>query len=780
MSSKYYARSSNHGFETCAEHLCMTGCLAGAFASQFGFGNAGLMSGLLHDLGKYSDAFQRRIRNPEQVRKVDHSSAGALLAQRHNPYVSMAIAAHHAGLADVGSPRVDDSSTWCGRMSKAWSSNLLEVCDGWQSELRLSDDMWERPRPESSSYTAMMIIRMLLSALVDGDRLDAEFFVKAQQARNEYELLNHLLQTLNTQSLAAGEVPDIARLSEIVDAMVQKLSSANDGSIRDLTGIIERIAQEYFDKNDKSPLDSKRCEILQNCLDRGRDTSCKPGLYTLTAPTGSGKTIASIAFALEHARTHGLQRVIYVIPYTSIIDQTVRKYENMFGAENVLPHYAEASYQLLEESELNALDLHRALATENWNAPIVVTTAVQFFESLYSCKTSRLRKLHNIANSVIVFDEAQTLPVPYLKPCVKAVAELVQHYGASAVLCTATQPALLGLFQDMTGDHQLEIPEIAPMAAKEIKAFTRTTIDVRKERMALDDLADELNQYRQVLCVVNTRKEAQTIYEQWIADSPDDTGYYCLTTLLCPKDRLTLLDDIRDRLSNGDECRVVSTSLIEAGVDVDFPIAYREESGLDSVLQTAGRCNREGHRPVSSSKVTVFTTAEGDVSMLSQNRAAFEYVAERYDDVAAPEAIHEYFRSLLAMKGDSVLDSKGILAAHENGVDGKLMPFETIDKLFRLIDAPTVPVCIPLPDEGEQLCEKLMQGEYSRTLFRKLGQYSINVWPKHLERLLASGKLEDMGADPQHGAAYILRDLSVYDRKRGLSMDVTAGNAYFA
>lgn len=376
-----------------------------------------------------------------------------------------------------------------------------------------------------------------------------------------------------------------------------------------------------------------------------------------------------------------------MIPYTSIIDQTVSQFEEIFGTDAVLPHYSEAPYQLKDESDMDETDLKRVLAAENWNTPIVVTTAVQFFESLYSNKTSRCRKLHNIANSVIVFDEAQTLPVPYLRPCIRAITELVERYGSTAVLCTATQPELQPLFDESFNSGSVQIPEISPFTNDDRDSFRRVTIK-RIGDVALDALADQLGNHEQVLCVVNTRKKAQYLYDRLAQD--DAEGSFCLTTLQCAADRQRLLSGIRNRLDGGKTCRVVSTSLIEAGVDIDFPTAYREETGLDSIIQTAGRCNREGHHSASESMVYVFSTEGGCAPFLQQSIAAFRTTANSHSDLTADDAIRTYFKEILCLRdgntaskltGNDALDKYRILPLHRFDEN---MPFATIAKRFKL------------------------------------------------------------------------------------------------
>lgn len=800
----FYARTSDHGYETCVEHLAMTGCLAGGFAKGFGCLDDGLLAGLLHDLGKYSEAFQQRIRDPKHSKSVDHSTAGAfLLVHNGRPEASMAVAGHHAGLANVGDSGELEGATFSVRMNRASMQGRrgpLALANEWETQLHIPQEaLWSGPSPfensvnavgerEKSYYSRMMLTRMLFSALVDGDRLDAEFFTSNRGERAEYRMLEQVKECLDPVAMAGEHAPSWNLLREVASMVCDECADGSRGYMERLTGIIERAVRRLLDAPNKTSLDVKRCELLERCLERGQDTACGTGLYTLTAPTGGGKTISSITFALERARTQGLQRVIYVIPYTSIIDQTVEQFEEIFGPDVVLPHYAEASYQLKDESDMSKIDLQRSLASENWNMPIVVTTAVQFFERLYSNKTSRCRKLHNIANSVIVFDEAQTLPVPYLRPCVRAIVELVERYGATAVLCTATQPELKPLFDSMPGDS-VKIVELSPFSEADREAFRRVTIE-RIGDFDLGALADRLKSHRQVLCVVNTRKKAQYLYERLAEER--DNGTYCLTTLQCAADRKRLLAEIRERLAAGLACQVVSTSLIEAGVDVDFPVVYREEAGLDSIIQTAGRCNREGQHTAAASMVYVFSTEGGCAPFLRQNIEAYRVAAKRYPDLTANEAIRGYFKELLKMRGGATgsvtgeydaLDKHRILPLHGCG-EATPMPFESIAKQFKLIDTPTIPVYIPLADgisdEGAALCDRLERGDVDRMLFRKLGKYAVSVWPKHLEKLRSVGAVLAVGYGRSvEEDCFILRDMRLYSSRLGLRLDDVSADGIF-
>lgn len=540
--------------------------------------------------------------------------------------------------------------------------------------------------------------------------------------------------------------------------------AAPRGGYDSISVLFQRL-QQYIApwQNPDSPLNQKRCEILEQCLRTGQTGA--NGLYTLTVPTGGGKTISSLAFALAHAQAKNKDRVIYVIPYTSIIDQTAEIFRSVLGEENVIEHHSGADYEVAGDQ--TSLSFYRkALATENWDAPVIVTTSVQFFESLYGNRSSRCRKLHNIAGSVVIFDEAQTLPVPYLRPCVEAIGQLVQYYRVTAVLCTATQPALQPLFAELA--PQLSIQEICPNTQALYNFFRRTTL-CQAGTLSLKDLAERLNAQPQTLCVVNRRAAVQEL-----GALVEPEGCYCLTTLLCPVDRKRLLREIRSRLQEGLPCRVLSTSLIEAGVDVDFPAAWREEAGLDSILQTAGRCNREGRRAAADSLVSVFRL-EGmqPLSLIRTNVDSTRSVLARFSDPASPQAIEAYFSFYRTLKGNAALDVHGVLDAFRKGYQGCLFPFATVAEWFHLIETPTVTLYIPI-DQGQSLIDQLRAGNSSRSLYRQLGQYAVNIYPNHLQNLLDAG-----AAEPLAGDNYVLTDLSLYSHDTGLTLQVETGKALF-
>ena len=461
------------------------------------------------------------------------------------------------------------------------------------------------------------------------------------------------------------------------------------------------------------------------------------GPFTFTVPTGGGKTLSSLAFALEHAVRHGLARVIYVIPYTSIIDQTARIFREAMGlgdgdpADFIVEHHSAFEEESVRNRE--ARDKLR-LAMENWDAPIVVTTAVQFFESLFANKPSRCRKLHNIANSVVILDEAQTLPLGLLRPCVGAIDELVRNWRTSVVLCTATQPALSETDGFVGGLKGLR--EIAPEPADLHRRLKRTRI-YRTGKVTDAELAEQMRAAPQSLCIVNTRRHARELFE---AVRRDMRGLH-LSTFMCARHRGEVLQAVRRHLAKGEAVRLISTSLIEAGVDVDFPTVWRAEAGLESIVQAAGRCNREG-RAVQGD-VFVFEPAEsegrkppGDVAKRAD---AARLTMRHYDDPAAPEAVRSFFREVYWVEGAG-LDRKGILKDFHEQADN--IPFATVARKFRMIETGMVPLIVPYrgADDDDVTADRWLRElehvERPGRAARGLQPYTIQVPPQVRRKLL--------------------------------------------
>lgn len=757
MNRSFYARTSDHGYETCVEHLSMTAALSGAFADTFGQLDEGLIAGLYHDEGKYSDAFQQRIRDPEHTAKCDHSSAGALQAwQSMHNIAALAIAAHHAGLTDMGTPGDIDDTTWFARYNRIKNDDAINTAHNRMTNQFGNTAPTGKPTP-GAPYDIMMRTRMILSCLVDADRLDAEYFTYNGCERTERHWLDYAHQTLGGDNMAQEHAPSIATITACAQQLADMMHQHHSDAITSLTNIINKQNARYLDAVQSSPINAARSDILRQCRNYGQNPQHGRDIYTLTAPTGSGKTNASITFALNHAKTHGFDRIIYVIPYMSIIDQTAKTFAQIFGDDNILAHYSQADWQTGNDDTSAA----KQIMAENWNAPIVVTTAVQFFESLYSNKTSPLRKLHNIANSVIVFDEAQTLPVPYLLPCLKAICSLIDDYSCSAVLCTATQPAISDYISDMRPNTVVK--EITNISDAQRHLFDRTRIEFTGT-VSQPDLADQIAAQTQALCVVNTRDKAQSLYTQVKQRCGNDDDIYCLTTLQCAYDRQQLIEEIRTKLTTGQTCRVISTSLIEAGVDLDFPRVWRQNAGIENILQAAGRCNREGKRNTDTSIVTVFEDDERIPQYIRQNIDATMLTRNSYADINDNNAITAYFKTLYTLKGDATLDKHHILDQSKSST----MPWASVAHDMRIINNDDVTVYIPRNATAQQLLNQLQYGMTNRTTMRQLSVYGISIPRWQFDKI--SNVVRIIEVEKTGDTIAILNDPDMYHPRQGLMM----------
>lgn len=473
-----------------------------------------------------------------------------------------------------------------------------------------------------------------------------------------------------------------------------------------------------------SRVNAERDLVRKECIDRA---ALKPGFFSLTVPTGGGKTLASLAFALRHAIAHGLERVIYVVPFTSIIEQNADVFRT------ALRHVAGISADRLVIEHHSNFDPDKEtpearVACENWDATLIVTTSVQFYESLFANRASSCRKLHNLARSVIVLDEAQTIPVQYLQPCLAALKELAANYGSTVVLCTATQPAIHRRDNFAIGIEGVR--EIVPDSAALYERLKRAKVKPVGTRTD-DALAKALRGEEQVLCIVNTRGHAASLLQA----IGEDEGHYHLSAMMCPAHRTKALDAIRERLTKGERCRVISTQLIEAGVDVDFPVVFRSMAGLDSIAQAAGRCNRNG-RLAQGGRVVVFKSEhEQSERFLADTANAGAQVLETHAaDPLALEAIERYFK-LYYWDQTSRWDEKGIMG--QFNMDGRnpslpfLFNFATVAQDFRLIDDNTRPVVIPWGEEGTALCDRVRHvPALNREIARRLQRYTVQLRAK--------------------------------------------------
>ncbi len=740
-------------WEPLSHHLAAVGRRAADFAAIFGLAETARVAGQLHDIGKCSAAFQAYIAAPRDEaaggrRGPDHSTAGARVATAVYPgplgrLLAFAIAGHHAGLADA--KELDR------RLAEDYA---IEPYDGWQSHSGAPTvpaalaPARKFDTSDHRGFTEAFMTRMLFSCLVDADFLETEaFYARAKGER------------------------------------VERGGHASTEALRD------RLRSYMVDKRAQSPtssINALRARVLDHAV---KKAALPPGLFTLTVPTGGGKTLASLSFALEHAVRHRMTRVVYVIPYTSIIEQTAQVFREALDAPgDVLEHHSSFDWERTTESRddvakaddegLGGVGKLRR-AAENWDAPVVVTTAVQFFESLFANRTSRCRKLHNLAGAVIVLDEAQTLPIQLLRPCMAALDELGRNYAASVVLCTATQPALREKDGFKGGFKIGEDRELAPDPRALYTVLKRVTVETLAEPAADAAIAARFAEQPQMLCIVNSRAHARTLFET-IRGLPGATH---LTTLMCPRHRRAVLQGVRDRLPGGKPVRLVATSLIEAGVDVDFPEVWRAAAGLDSIAQAAGRCNREGR--LNSGRTVVFVPAEAKPPRaLEAYWQATRPVLRKHSDLLGLDAVEDYFRELYWQKGEEALDAadvdgrRGVLVAIGERARDFSFPFRSIAEAFRLIDDVMVPVIVPWrADASDEDADRLLRGiarmDRPRTAdLRRLQQYTVSIPRKAHDTWLAAGALRPVHSSLGEGLL-AFGDLAHYRPDTGLDIGDT-------
>ena len=710
---KYIAHLEGGREQTVKEHLQGTAKLSAEFAKKFGKEEWGYCCGYLHDIGKYSVEFQHKIRENGNE-QIDHSTAGAKMCMETGgiyPVMSYCVAGHHAGLPNYGSSQDGGSeATIMGRMKKS-----LKDYSVYKDEIEIPKvttvpiAYGETKNPD---FSLSVFIRMLYSCLVDADFLDTEAFMKNEQIKRD-----------------AGES---------IEILLQKL---------------EKYVAKWLLNKEIDTVNGRRTEILRNCLEAGKR---EKGLFHLTVPTGGGKTVASLAFALRHAVHNNMDRVIYVIPYTSIIEQNAQIFRSILGDENVLENHCNVDYR--DSEEWNPMKL----AAENWDKPVVVTTNVQFFESLFGNKSSKCRKLHNIANSVVIFDEVQMLPTDYLKPCVAMIEELVNSFEASVVLCTATQPALQPFFQSGIPAY-----ELCPRLEEQFRFFKRTTFQ-NLDKISEEALIEKLSEEYQALCIVNTKKKAQVLYQ-----ALKGQGVFHLSTSMYPKHRKRVLEEVRRCLNAGERCLVLSTSLVEAGVDLDFHSVYRQLAGIDSVIQAAGRCNREGKRSPEDSNVYVFQFEEQEriLGQRKQIDAAKTLVSDG-KDISALETIEEYFEFLYHLKS-SELDKKNIMGQFK----GIKCNFLKVAEDFKMIENDTKTVFIPVEEEAQDLLQQLKYQGFTKTSMRKAGQYSVTLYDDVIEKMKDAGMIELVAENIND--FYELKDKERYTEEFGLDLNIENGMALF-
>lgn len=729
----YYAHSISgrpeDEWEPLACHLAEVAAGAGQRGRRFGAEALAGLAGLVHDLGKYSPDFQARLH--DSSRRADHSTAGAVWASRLHPtwgpLLAHVVAGYHAGLKDdLLSPegRIETKRTLLEPVER------LARADGLVLPQSVSGPKQRKGDP---GFRIAFLTRMIFSCLIDADRTAAAAF----DARGE--------------DVPEGNHPSITDLETALHAWMGRRTAATN------------------------PLNALREDVLHAAMAKAAEPQ---GVFTLTVPTGGGKTLTSLAFALAHARAHGLDRVIVVIPFTSIIEQTAAVYREALGALGgvVLEHHS--AFEMEKEGpwadERVGPDRLR-LAMERWDSPIVVTTAVQFFESLFSDRPSRCRKLHSVARSVVVVDEAQTMPLPLLRPCVAALKELARNYGTSVVLCTATQPALAEARTPGENGFRggFRAPrELAPDVPALFEALRRVTVrDIGTQDDAA--LAERIATSPQALCIVNQRAHARALFQVIRHVS----GARHLSTCMHSVHRARVLAEIRADLKEHRPCRVVSTSLVEAGVDVDFPLVLRASAGLDQIAQAAGRCNREFKRSATESEVLVFAAAEYDVirPLVVHAEAGAEMLRVHKDDPFAPAAMRAFFEMLYSRKGQPELDKHGVLEMCAEREGDQNFPFESIAAAMRFINDVMVPVIVAKEEavrgEVEELVRALRFAKGVGGIARQLGRYTVGI-PRSVRMRMVTAGVAEVIRHKEFGDQFVvLHNLDLYKPETGLEWD---------
>lgn len=736
---KHYAHSrrgaSRGEWHSLEDHLTSVAAIASQFGEKLHSPAASHLAGLWHDLGKYAPDWQQFLLEAGEDAPVrgedtpsmetrrrgpDHSTAGAIHAKGSGALdpmirdaISFAIAGHHGGLADrenlrsrlADTAKIDRYKLAIGEAPKAITEERLGSPPSWLA----SGDVAVLKR----SYE--FFVRMLFSSLVDADFLDTERFMDEAQIR----------------PAARKEWPELRRYLAPLEARLEALQSGTQAALR---------------------VASARRRVVQWC---SAAAALSPGTFTLTVPTGGGKTLASLSFAIRHALEHGLDRVVIALPFLSIVDQTASVfreiYEPQFGDRVLVEHHS----NIVPERDT----LRNRVAAENWDAPLVVTTQVQLFESLFARRPSDCRKLHNLSRSVIVLDEVQSLPAGLLDPILESIQELSQNYGSTVLLMTATQPALhtrplgAGRFCGLTPEPREIVPpeEIEPL----FRSFERVEVHwPGVEATTWPDLASEMAAQKQALAIVHRRADAAELWKELSVQAPNALH---LSALMCPAHRREVLAEIRTRLAEGKDCLVVSTQLVEAGVDLDFPVVFRAMAGLESLAQSAGRCNREGR--LERGIFNVFRAPSDPVGLLRHRRDVAEMML-RFDgalDLFEPSTFRRYFDRVYAATNR---DARDVQVARQSA------QFELTAERFRMIDDATMMVYVPYGSGGQRAIDQLRHAGAGREWFRSIQPFGVAIYPAALRMLQDTGAVELIAE-----SVSVLVVPHLYDHHLGLQVD---------
>jgi len=716
-----------------SDHIEGTAGQAETFAADFNSGAWGKAAGLAHDAGKGRLLWQKYLRLKSdydeeahlegKIGKVPHAIYGAELVEKLfgkeiGRIMAYCIAGHHAGLPDWS------SAEGAGRASLQFQKTQVKDLDAIETSiidnLRFAKPSLPPWKFEKKSLDLALWIRMLYSSLVDADFLDTESYMDSEKAFNR------------------GSYCSIPELLDRFNGFCKQLDI----------------------KSEATKVNAIRRNVRAKCVQMAKE---EQGVFSLSVPTGGGKTLSSLAFALEHAKLHQLKRIIYVIPYTSIIEQNADVFRSAVGEDQVIEHHSN-----LNEDDATS---KARLAAENWDAPVIVTTSVQFFESLFAAKSSRCRKLHNIVGSVIILDEAQLVPVEFLAPILETMQLLVDHYHVSFIISTATQPA----FKERIVDGQpfkglKQIKEIIG-DGKDVnllyQSLVRCKVQFPDDLHGISDweeIFEELKQYEQVLCVVSDRRSCRELHVLM------PKGTYHLSALMCGQHRSEIIKEIKQKLKDHEPVRVISTQLIEAGVDLDFPVVYRALAGLDSIAQAAGRCNREGKLPVPG-KVVVFNpprkAPQGILRKATDTTRSM--VMMNVPDPTNYDMFEKYFAELY-WKANS-LDKEEIIALldpYHNDLGECSIYFRTAARKFTIIDDSMQKTIFVRYGEGERLIDLLKSMGPDRRLMRKLQRYSVNVYNYDFNELKRRGAIEEV-----HPQIFALSSKLDYSEDIGLLVEET-------
>jgi CRISPR-associated endonuclease/helicase Cas3 len=672
------------------EHLGDVANLAEEFADKFKAGKLGYYAGLWHDLGKYNPDFQQYLDDCHSgtnsyIKKVPHAIHGAKLAWNLFKLTPLAllIYGHHAGLPEKATLESKFANP-------KYEEDYKIVCANAEQELgKLQIDEDFNPLVRSlltDSYSYDLLTRLLFSCLVDADYLDTEEHFQP-------------------------------------DKTIQRKQSSD---LTDLWTTLKIDRETVIKSAEISSVNQVRREVYEACTDAAK---LPAGVFRLAVPTGGGKTLSGLSFALKHALIHGLDRVIIAVPYTSIIEQTVNVYRDILGKNAVLEHHSAANTEQFyqndkEETNDDARQQYAKarLATQNWDVPLIVTTTVQLFESLFANRPSKCRKLHNIVNSVIILDEVQTLPVGLLSPILSVLGELCDRYRVTLVLCTATQPAFTGDTGYLKGLKNVRDIIAPDLAIGHFQNLQRVNYELHLQGWLWSELIDDLivHQHHQALIVLNTRKDTLAVLDALYSHSDDfdRADIFHLSTLLCGKHRREVLETVKARLKNNLSCILVSTQVVEAGVDLDFPAVYRAVGPLDRIVQAAGRCNREGK--LGLGRVVIFQPSEGKVPQGEYQTAIDETIRllNRANlNLHDPSIFEEYFQCLYQSGAD----------IHQIQDLRKRLDFPEVAKKFRLISDDTTSVIIEYDEKVRKRLRELNYRDINAGDYRFLQPYMVSL-----------------------------------------------------